>query len=682
MNLINSGRNSRTTMNKSGYISGVILSTGIWLMAVSVSYGQSQDINKLVNQRHQFQEAEKAIKQGKLNRYRWLEKQLRDYPLHPYLEYADLKRRLGKAKPSEVMSFLTANADSPLATRLQSRWLRNLARQGQWQLLVDNFTSTEDRDLLCSYATALLKLGETQRAFAITEGMWLTGRSLPRRCDASIKAWKQAGHLTNDLLWQRIRLAMQRGQVKLARHLAEDLPKEESYWVGVWIKVRRDPAYLMKVNSHFTEKRPDVLGWITVYGLRRMARKDPVLAASNWQTLRHQHLFSIDDQERIERRLALALLKESSPEASRWLRTLNLNMLDDKVVSLHFYSAMRDQDWDTAQEWLERLTLGQQHTPQWRYWRGRVLEAMGHLEEARAIYLLNGDEREYYSFLAADRAGHRYQFSHAPLIYKQSELADVEALPAIQRARELYAIKRTVDARREWNYAIKRMPHPQLLKAAKLADTWGWHDRAITTLAEAKYWDDLELRFPLAHQQEVLNQAARQQINPAWAYAIIRQESAFTADARSHAGALGLMQLLPRTARDMARSLRVSKPRKRDILKIDTNIQLGVGYLKKVQDRYQGHPVLATAAYNAGPSNVKRWLPENGTVAADVWIETVPFKETRDYLKRVLTYTVIYEQRLGQQPKSLLERMTPISVKPPQQATRLGAARTSERLGS
>ncbi len=649
-------------MNKSGYISGILLGTGIWLVTAPVCFAQGQDLSKLVNQRYQFEQAEKAIKLGRISRYRQLEKQLRDYPLHPYLEYADLKRRLGQAKPAEVKSFISRNADSPLAVRMHNRWLRSLARQGRWQLLVDNFSSTKDRDLLCSYATALIKVGEAQRAFAITEGMWLTGRSLPRRCDYPIKVWKQAGHLSNDLLWQRIRLAMQSGRVKLARHLAKDLPKEESYWVGIWIKVRRDPAFLMEVNSHFTDKRPEVLGWITVYGLRRMAYKDPLQAASSWKTLRQQHLFSIDDQERIERRLALALLKESSPEAAQWLRTLNLNMLDDKVVSLHFYSAMRDQDWDTALEWLGRLTLGQQHTPQWRYWRGRVMEAKGHLEEARAIYLLNGEERSYYSFLAADRAGHSYQFAHTPLVYQAAELADVEALPAIQRARELYAIKRTVDARREWNYAIQRMPHPQLLKAAKLADAWGWHDRAITTLAQAKYWDDLEVRFPLAHQQQVLNQAAKQQINPAWAYAIIRQESAFTADARSHAGALGLMQLLPRTARDMARSLRVRKPRQRDILKIDTNIKLGVGYLKKVQDRYQGHPVLATAAYNAGPRNVKRWLPDNGTVAADIWIETVPFKETRDYLKRVLTYTVIYEERLGQEPKSLLERMTPISV--------------------
>ena len=646
--------------NKS-YLSVLILGAGLWLLGSSPSIASDTD-NTLKNQRYQFEEAEKALDQGKLQRYRQLKQQLRDYPLYPYLEYAELKRNLRRASAEDIETFIHRYRDSPLASRLQNRWLRTLAQQERWPLLVNNFTATEDRYLLCSYATALHKVGVPQRAFAVTEDLWLTGRSLPPRCDYPIAAWKHAGYLTNELLWQRIRLAMQNGQVKLARYLAEDLPESERYWVNIWSKVRRDPGYLMKVNDHFAAEQPEVLGWITVYGLRRLARRDPIQAARYWQTLRQQHVFSLDDQERIERRLALALLKSPSNEATHWLHTLNLNLLDDKVVSLHFFSAMRDQDWESAQEWLERLSLTQQHTPQWRYWRGRLLEAKGQLEEARSVYLLNGEERSYYSFLAADRAGHRYQFAHNPVTYQVSELTDVESVGGVQRARELYAIKRTVDARREWNFAIEQMPQPQLLKAAKLADSWGWHDRAIATLARAKYWDDLELRFPLAHQEEVLQQAARQQINPAWAFAIIRQESAFTADARSHAGALGLMQLLPRTARDMARSLRVRTPRRHDLLQIDTNIQLGVGYLKKVQDRYQGHPVLATAAYNAGPSNVKRWLPSAGSVAADIWIETVPFSETRDYLKRVLTYTVIYEQRLGQQPKSLLERMPPIST--------------------
>ena len=273
---------------------------------------------------------------------------------------------------------------------------------------------------------------------------------------------------------------------------------------------------------------------------------------------------------------------------------------------------------------------------------------------------MNGENRGYYSFLAADRAGYRYQFAHVPLRYRPAELADIEQHPAILRARELYAIKRLADARREWNYAIERLDTPNLLRAAKLADEWGWHDRAITTLARARYWDDLELRFPLAHQQEVVREAQRQRINPAWAFAIIRQESAFTPDARSNAGALGLMQLLPRTARSMARSMRLRRPRYRDLLDSETNIRLGIRYLRQVQDRYDGHPVLATAAYNAGARNVRRWLPEAGNVAADVWIETVPFSETRDYLKRVLTYTVIYEQRLGKDPVPLLQRMRPV----------------------
>lgn len=648
-------------MQLKSYLSVLFLGAGMWLLA-SVPAVAAETTETLRQQRHQFEEAQKALERGRLRQYRQLKQQLRDYPLYPYLEYAELKRNMRHASPEDIESFIHRYRDTPLAARLQNRWLRTLAHQERWALLVNNFTVTEDRYLLCSYATALHKVGVPQRAFAITEDLWLTGRSLPQRCDYPIAAWKQAGYLTNELLWQRIRLAMQNGQVRLARYLAKDLPEKERYWVNIWSKIRRDPSYLMKVNDHFAVEQPEVLGWITVYGLRRLARRDPIEAARYWQTLRQQHDFSLDDQERIERRLALALLKTSSEEATQWLRTLNLNLLDDKVVSLHFFSAMRDQDWESAQEWLERLSLAQQHTAQWRYWRGRLLEAKGHLEEARAIYLLNGEERSYYSFLAADRAGHRYQFAHSPITYRTSELTDVESVAGIQRARELYAIKRTVDARREWNFTIEQMPQPQLLKAAKLADSWGWHDRAIATLAQAKYWDDLELRFPLAHQQEVLQQATRQQINPAWAFAIIRQESAFTADARSHAGALGLMQLLPRTARDIARSLRVRTPRRHDLLQIDTNIKLGVGYLKKVQDRYQGHPVLATAAYNAGPTNVKRWLPSNGSVAADIWIETVPFRETRDYLKRVLTYTVIYEQRLGQQPKSLLERMTPIST--------------------
>jgi len=614
-------------------------------------------------QRVKFLHAEQALKLGRISRFKKLEAELHDYPLYLYLQYASLRRRLGTASDTELLEFFNLYRDSPLSGRLHTAWLHRLAKNHQWQRLVDQFQGSTNSRLLCSYAHALQKTGNPQPSYKIIDDLWLSAKSLPPQCNQPINAWKKAGRLSQEQIWQRIRLAMRKGRVRLAQHLAEDLPKEERFWVNIWKKVRRDPNYVLELHTHFNqEHRPRALSWITIYALRRQAGRHPLDAAANWQRLKARYSFDANEIERIESRLALALLNHRSAEAQVWLKNLKLSHEDARVISLHFFSAMQDHDWDTALAWLERIKQSEQHTDRWRYWRGRVLEAMGRLEEARSVYLLNGETRGYYNFLAADRAGQRYRFSDVPLHYNVQELADLSALPAIQRAQELMALKRVVDARREWNYTISRLPYEKQLKAAKLAEQWGWHDRVISTLAQAKYWDDLEMRFPLAHQKLVLRQATQQHINPAWAFAIIRQESAFTPDARSHAGALGLMQLLPRTARSIARTLRLRRPRRSDLLRAETNIRLGVGYLKKVFDRYNGHPVLATAAYNAGPHRVKRWLPEHGSVAADVWIEKVPFKETRKYLKRVLTYTVIYEQRLGRKPVPLLERLTPITL--------------------
>jgi len=284
---------------------------------------------------------------------------------------------------------------------------------------------------------------------------------------------------------------------------------------------------------------------------------------------------------------------------------------------------------------------------------------LGRLEEARSIYLLSSDTRSYYGFLAADRAGLSYQLNQRTVRYPANDLQTLAKLPAIERARELHAIGRVVDARREWTYAIQRMDKSQMLIAAQLAHEWSWHDRAIVTLMQADYWDDLEKRFPLAHRELVMTQAKQQRIEPAWAYAIIRQESAFTEDARSHAGALGLMQLMPTTAKQVAHSMRLRFTRS-DLLDADINVKLGVNFLRKVIDKFKGNKVLATAAYNAGERRVMKWLPKEGSIPADIWVELVPFNETRDYCQRVLTYTAIYEQRLGLHPVPLMERMVPI----------------------
>lgn len=621
------------------------------------------DSQKIDTQRNQYEAAQRALKHGHSQTYQRLERQLRDYPLHIYLKLNEYTRSLNHLPATKIKDFISENAGTPVSAKLRHRWLKSLARRGQWQLFIDNYYSNDDRQLQCYFATALLKTKQNASASAVLEGLWLTNQSLPRQCNSSIEAWYKSGALTNELVWQRIHLAMDAGHSRLARYLSRYLPKNERFWVNMWSKIRRDPEYLVKVHDYFPENaRPKMLRWMIVDGLSRMARKDPEKAAPLWQKLESIYAFKPLERERILRRLSIALLKEDNDAARFWIAKLDIKLVDDKLSSWHVMTAISDQDWPSALDWINRLSPELQQEPKWIYWRARALEAVGELGEARSYYLLNTDSRNYYGFLAADRIGQVYRLTHRPVDTNTKNMDKIEQIPAILRARELLALKRASDARREWNYAVGRMSHPQMLTAARLASEWKWPDRAIQTLAQAKYWDDLELRFPLTHQALVINQAQKEHINPAWAFAVIRQESAFTPDAKSHAGAIGLMQLMPRTARQVANRLRMTmRNTKRALLNITTNIRLGVSYLKRISDRHNGNPVLATAAYNAGSSRVKSWLPEAGTkMPADLWVEMIPYNETRDYLKRVLTYTVIYEKRLGLPASTLLERMRPI----------------------
>jgi len=613
----------------------------------------------IATQRQQFLDAEHAFKTGHLSHYRQLEQQLRDYPLHPYLEFAEIRRDLEHADYKNIYMFLDKHAGSPLALRLQQEWLKTLAHKKQWRLLVDSYYFTPDIALQCDFAHALFQIKEPQRAYTVLEGVWLTGKHLPNNCEAPIARWYQDGALSQDLVWERIRLTMQANQVNLGMSLAQYVDADDRFWVRMWAKVRRDPKYVEEIYERFGETDSQILRWIIGDGIARHAFKDGPAAAKLWQSWRDEFEFSTTERDRVERQLALALAKDDPYGSHEWLTKVSIDTHDKRAQELFILTALTDQDWETALGWLDRLDSEDKHSDRWRYWRGRVLESMGQMEEARSIYLLNSDTRSYYGFLAADRTGLGYQLEHRPVPYRVNDLQTLAKLPAITRARELHAINRVVDARREWTHAIQRMDKPQMLIAAQLAHDWNWHDRAIMTLMQADYWDDLVKRFPLAHRELVQTHAKQHGVEPAWAFAIIRQESAFTEDAKSHAGAMGLMQLMPATAKQVARNLQLRFQRN-DLLDASTNVKLGVSYLRRVMDQFKGNKVLATAAYNAGGHRVAKWLPKEGSIPADLWVELVPFNETRDYCQRVLTYTVIYEQRLGQRPIPLMERMVPI----------------------
>ncbi len=611
-------------------------------------------------QRQQYQDAIHSLKIGQIKNYNRLETKLRDYPLYPYLKFAELKKRLNRASNKEVIAFINQYAGTPLATRLHYSWQHKLVRRKDWPTLVENYLVTKNIKMQCHYAHALKMQNQPMAAYDVIEQIWLTGKSLPKVCDKVIELGLKSGRITQDLVLERIRLAMQSNRRQLALYLKRYVNSEDQHWIDLWLKVRRTPKQI--ITEPKLQSNIPIVRWILIDALIRISKKDALEGAKLWSRLKLKYSFSEVEQNRLVRRLTLYLSRIQDINSIKWLNATNYLSDDSYLTGIHIISSIKDRDWESAVDWLDRLNSKERHSEKWRYWRARVYEAMGRLEEARNIYHLNANERSYYGFLAADRNGLNYQFTDKPLIFSAEELSVLEQNPAILRARELFKINQIVDARREWHYAIQRMDSTQILMAAQTADQWGWHDRAIITFGRAKYWDDLKRRFPLVHQKLVVKQSNKQQINPAWAFAIIRQESAFTADARSHAGAMGLMQLLPRTARQVARSIRLKYRNRFDLLNINTNVKLGVRYLKKVSDHFNGNNVLATAAYNAGQYRVSTWLPKS-PVSADVWVETVPFNETRDYLKRVMTYTIIYEQRLGNSSQSILRNMPIIQAK-------------------
>jgi len=259
------------------------------------------------------------------------------------------------------------------------------------------------------------------------------------------------------------------------------------------------------------------------------------------------------------------------------------------------------------------------------------------------------NKSSYYGFLAADRLKREYRIEQENAA--SSEVNEEEFLadnPHMLRARELYYLNRLVDAKREWFQALRYLDQDQIKQAATLASRWQWHDSAIRTVAKTPHRSDYILRFPMPYKQQVLEHAQARELDPSLIYGVMRRESLFDPLARSRVGALGLMQLMPSTARHVAQSLGMKSPRKSDILRVENNIRFGTHYLRTVMNRFDNNVALAAAAYNAGPSNVKRWLPRDSVMSADLWVETVPYKETRNYVQAVLAYSTVFDKSLGQ----------------------------------
>jgi len=595
--------------------------------------------NTLDQQRQEFLLAEKLIEQRNESAFLTLSSTLADYPLYPYLQYQWLKNNLPQT--DKVLAFLSAYKDTRYAGLLRSKWLDYLANNERWVEFLRYYQASDDPALECRFYWANYKMGNQQLALSEAKRLWTIGDSQPKECDSLLSALELSPVLSPDLIWQRFELALEKDNRALASHVQRFLDKPGRDIADVWLHVHKRPAL---IRDHLFLSGNERQGRVFAHGVDRMAKSDLDLAITIWDSRKRTIVMDKQIAQQLERRLALALAHARDNRA--YHRLNQVVAVDADVREWKVRAALLEQNWQHVVHALAGLTIEEHQQPQWQYWQARSLVETGNVRQGRVIYEQLSGDRSYYGFMAADAVNKPYSITDKPVFLAGNELETLAQKTDFKAIQELTILNREAEAKRQWWFTLKKLPREQLLIAAKLAQQWQWDQVAIITLVKADYWDDLALRFPVNYLSQVQNNADWQNLDPAIIFGLIRQESMLDRNARSAVGARGLMQIMPETGQQIARSLNESWQAENSLLNPDVNIKYGAFYYKQLLNRFDGHFALATAAYNAGPNRVVKWLPNDKSVPADVWIETIPFKETRKYVTSVLSYAMIYQQRM------------------------------------
>jgi len=590
-------------------------------------------------QRKNFVLAEKMIRKGKDAQFFKQLSKLENYPLNPYLQYHWLKKNLNQTK--KIKTFLHGYKDTRYAGLLNYKWQLYLAKNKQWTEFLKHYRPGKNTKLQCYYYRAKYNAGAKKEALLAAQKLWAVGKSQPGECDPLFKTLKGSPYFTSDLLWQRFDAALRNRKIPLANYVKRLMNKKNQKIAQVWLDIHSKPLRLK--NKTLLNKNTPQAGNIFSHGVNRLISKDLSKAIAIWDARKADYKISSAAINRVEKRLAMSLAYRRDSRA--FTRLSGLAEPDLSAQEWTIRSALRQQNWPNVKQAINKLNKEDRKKDKWRYWLARVNENTGKSKAANFTFDKLSKNRSYYGYLSAEKVDKDYQLVDnpikvAPLMYKRLKNSEDFRVVA-----ELIAVNKPLEAKRQWWYVISKLDKKEIVLAAKYAQEIDWKEVAIFTLAKAKYWDDVTVRFPMAYQAQVKKNAKTQKLNPAVILGLIRRESAFNKNAQSPVGARGLMQIMPKTGRQIAKELKQKWKSKTMLFNAETNVKFGSYYYKQLLNRFDGHYALAAAAYNAGPHRVKRWLPTS-PLAADIWIETIPFKETRAYVSAVLTYALIYQKKL------------------------------------
>ena len=596
-------------------------------------------------QRAVFLEARQIARKGKLSALKPLLESLTDYPLRSYIEYEALLAR-PYSSDEAVQAFIENHPNFPISAQLRRAFADYRRDQDRSESFL-RFHQPDDADVenQCFRASALWALERTQAAMAATQALWLHGRSQPKRCDKAFSRWRRAGGLTQALAWKRYELAVLAGENRLAAYLERTLSEDQRTLARQLTRLRQRPTRADRYET-VDFKDPEQRS-LADSALKMLIKKRPAEALHLIADLKDSGRLAPAQALEYDYAAALRLIREDNLTVNDALIPAALRTNPD-LIEASLIQLIKAGRFNALSTPLSQLPASAQGTLRWQYWQARAelsSQDIGGRESARVSFERLASERDYYGHLAALWLGIPGSLADQSTTIAPEKLLDLAAAPTAQRIYELRALGETLEARREWFQLIKPFSNTELRIAAALASQWHWHDMAIATLAQAQAWDEVLERFPRPYAERFTEAARTQGVPVTLAMAVARRESGFWTEARSPVGAQGLMQLMPRTAQSVAKSIDLDSPTDLVLTQADTNIKLGTAYLGQLLQRFNDNRVLALAAYNAGPSRAKKWYTNPQPI--DAFIEGIPFAETRAYVKAVLLYAAIYAQLNG-----------------------------------
>jgi soluble lytic murein transglycosylase len=609
-----------------------------------------------------FKAAYAHYQKGRMDRFeRHATRIPKHHPLYSYIDFWRLKA--DNASPDLLIKFVDRYPNSPLADRYRHELAGLYALADNWPAFRTQFQQLDRPSQELSCFDLHLRVRDVGRegnkeALEQSIALWRSSNSLPQSCTQLFNTLFSQGRLTQEDLYQRLRLALDANNLTLATALNDMLPAEERMQANTLAMAQRRGDELIQSAPRLRSEREAAL-----YALTLFARLDPAGAAHLWEN--HAAKFAESEQRYGWGQIAMNAARKHDPLALGWFSRAglpNTAPFSELQAMWRVRAALRAGQWQEVYWVIESMPAKMKEESVWRYWRARALKSLNAHFPANQILARLSQENDYYGFLALEELPPRIESQPSRYQVTPADLTEAETNPGLQLALTLRRMDFATDAQAEWMRALQGMTDRQLIAAAELALRAGWHDRAIITALRTKSEHNFDLRFIVPYRDLASAYASEYNLDEAWVYGLIRQESRFVAHARSRVGAQGLMQIMPNTATWIADQLGLNRKVVASVNKPETNIQFGTYYLKRIYDSLDQSPVMATAGYNAGPGRASKWQADTPLEGA-IYVESIPFQETRDYVKRVMTNAMFYRMRFGGEKRSLKDRLGTIPAR-------------------